>query len=129
VSNLKISRQNEESERAFQAAEAGISQVLQTGSGENFRNLSNEATFSTSAIRPGNTSFMLNGGELVDQATGFDVWLSKYPNFDSEFMNGQISIYWGTENHTAIARKAQKEVRPSLRLRLLSFRGAGEIRS
>jgi hypothetical protein len=124
VTNLKISRQNEESERAFQAAEAGVAQVLQTGSAINYPNLSNDATYSTKVIHPGNTSFILNGGELVDQDSGLDVWLANYPDFNSGSMTGTISIYWGTDNHTLCTAPTQGQsplsVRPALEVAILS---------
>jgi hypothetical protein len=125
VTNLKISRQNEESERAFQAAEAGISQVLETGTEINFPNLSNEATYSTNVVRPGESpgpdSFMLNGGELVDQASGIDVWLAKYPDFTQESMSGTIRIFWGTDNHTTCdSGQPGNTVKPALEVAILS---------
>jgi hypothetical protein len=101
VTNLRISRQNEESERAFQAAEAGIAQVLQSGSEANFPNFSNNSSYEAKVVHPGNASFVLNGGELVDQDTGIDVWLSNYPDFVSGSMNGNISVYWGSPNQDA----------------------------
>lgn len=97
VLNLRISRQNEESQRAFQAAEAGVEQILQSGNLSSSDNLQNNASYSTSVSYPSGQAFLLNGGELVDQDTGIDVWLSNYPDYSSP-VSGTVTIWWGTDN-------------------------------
>ncbi len=93
--NLRLSKQNEESQRAFQAAEAGVEQIIQSGSESSADNLANNSSYSTSVSYPLGTDFMLNGGELVDQDVGIDIWLSSYPDF-SNATSGTLTIYWGT---------------------------------
>src|SRR3989338_4330480 len=80
VVNLRLSKQSEESQRAFQAAEAGVEQVLQSSASQDnlatstSDNLANNASYNTTISYPSGTSFMLNGEELVDQDVGIDVW-------------------------------------------------------
>lgn len=93
--NLRLSKQNEESQRAFQAAEAGVEQIIQSGSEFSADNLANSSSYSTSVVYPQGTGFMLNGGELVDQDVGIDIWLSNYPDFSNP-TSGSLTIYWGT---------------------------------
>src|SRR5687767_6526323 len=66
VLNVRLSRQGEESQRAFQAAEAGVEQILQSNANSAQYFLSNRSKYTTAVSRPGGTSFLLNGGELVD---------------------------------------------------------------
>lgn len=106
VTNLRISRQNEESQRAFQAAEAGIEQILQSSPGcipgATCSSLSfqNNSSYTTSVSYPRGTSFLLNGEDLVDQDSGIDVWLSEHPDFNNQ-VSGSITIYWSTDNQTS----------------------------
>lgn len=95
ITNLRISRQSEESQRAFQAAEAGIEQIIQSQSRTSSEYFGqNSASFETSASYPQGTSFALNGGDLVDQDTGIDVWLSNYPDFSASVPSTNITLYW-----------------------------------
>lgn len=103
ITNLKLSKQNEESQRAFQAAEAGLSQAIQqiqskTGDGNasNIK-LENQSHFNTTTTQVGGNNFLLNGGQPVPQDVGLDVWLSDYPNYTNP-ISGQITLYWGEKN-------------------------------
>lgn len=108
ITNLRISRQNEESQRAFQAAEAGIQQALESGltgaSGEvQFLNNAKFQSISSNVGGSGQSEFILSGGEIVDQASGIDVWLSDHPDFSNPLQGSSgpqsnITIYWSTEN-------------------------------
>lgn len=107
ITNLRISRQSDESGRAFQAAEAGIEQVLQSGGGSSSLNFFNNSSFTTSVSHPSGTSFLLNGGEMVDQVTGLDVWLSNHDPIGADGqipfsggINGNVTFYWSTDNQT-----------------------------
>lgn len=91
ITNLKISKQSEESQRAFQAAEAGIEKTLKSGSGGE-QQLSNNANFTTSVLNTQGTEFLLNGGEIVEQDAGMDLWLSNYPDFSGQICNTQCQV-------------------------------------
>lgn len=119
ITNLKISKQNEESQRAFQAAEAGIEQALQSSSAATNLQFSNNASFSTSITTPSGTSFLLNAAEFVDQDTGIDVWLSSYPDY-SNSISGLLTIYWNTSAQTSCLTTGGDTVRSALEVNLLS---------
>ena len=100
VTELRLSKQNEESERAFQAAEAGIEESLRSGSNIPSSNFLNNSSFSTEfiTIAPSGTLIVNNGLE-IDQTSGADVWLSTYSsnpalNFGSP-ITGTATLYWG----------------------------------
>ncbi len=118
VTELRLSRQNEESQRAFNAAEAGIDRVLQEG-GEIVlsQELGNNADFQVSAVEYAGAQLMLNNGDIVDQDVGADVWLSSYPDYTDQIANAQLSIYWGGEDQVNCT--ATSEVRPALEVVVL----------
>jgi hypothetical protein len=78
VTNLRISRQNEESQKAFLIP------------------LGNNTSYTTTINNPSGTDFLLNLGEEVDQDTGVDLWLSN-PDYTSPY-NGDITLYWSDKS-------------------------------
>ncbi len=118
VTELRISRQNEESQRAFNAAEAGIDRVLQQG-GEIVleESLGNNSNFVVSATQYGGSETLLNNGEQVDQDFGADVWLSDYPDYSNKIANARLTVYWGEEGQTNCS--STDPVRPALEIVVL----------
>lgn len=116
VTELRLSKQNEESQRAFQAAEAGIQQSLE--SKESILNpvtLENNADFSTTFINDIGQTISINNGLEVDQSVGADVWLSDYSATSSGLFDNAmgcssgscnsvpITIFWGSTNQNDCA--------------------------
>lgn len=101
VTNLKVSKENEQSSRAFQAAEAGIEQALkdQTAPPSTASlDLSNNASFTYSIQSTSGTNIILNAGDPVLQTKGIDLWLSNYPNYSNKYGSvapATITVYWG----------------------------------
>lgn len=117
VTELRLSRQNEESQRAFNAAEAGIDRVLQQGGEITLEEeLGNNANFVVSATSYDGSQIYINNGEEVDQDVGADVWLSNYPDYSNR-RTGNITIYWGDTNQTLCAESPT--ARPALEVVLL----------
>jgi len=118
VTELKLSKQNEESQRAFSAAEAGIDRVLQQGGEITLSEaLGNNANFSVTAQAFDGSQIFLNNGEEVDQDIGADVWLSDYPNYANQIPSASLTIYWGEEDQ--INCSSTDPVRPALEISLL----------
>jgi hypothetical protein len=120
ISNLRISKQNEESQRAFQAAEAGLEravrQVYSGGNvGEFAESLTNNADF-TVDIQPEQGNMQLNGGDFIERAVGLDVWLSNYPDYTSPY-NGRVQLHWG--NTTQTCNGSGDEFAPALEVLLI----------
>jgi hypothetical protein len=98
ISNLRISKQNEESQRAFQAAEAGLERAVRQvysggNTGEFSESLTNNADFAVD-IQPERGNMQLNGGDYIERAIGLDVWMSNYPDYSTPY-NGRVRLYWG----------------------------------
>jgi Tfp pilus assembly protein PilX len=128
ITNLKLSKQNEESQRAFQAAEAGLSQAIQqiqsnTGDGNaSDITLENKSNFTTTTTQVGGKDpFLLNGDQPVPQDVGLDVWLSKYPDYSIPHMNGNITLYWvETKVQTECVQNAGNKTDPAVEVFVLS---------
>lgn len=109
ISNLRISKQSEESQRAFQAAEAGLERAVRqvsTGGdavGNGFSgDLTNNTDFSVDIQPESGVDIQLNGGDLVERAVGIDVWMSAYPDYASPY-TGQVRLYWGSTGQDCAA--------------------------
>jgi hypothetical protein len=114
ISNLKISKQNEESQRAFNAAEAGVDIALQkikdsgctAGCTAVLTDLqANGAKYKYDVSPEQSSEIVLNGGDIVHQAVGMDVWLSNYQDFSSPYTGKKVTILWGdsTQSCTGVA--------------------------
>ncbi len=122
ITNLKLSKQNEDSQRAFQAASAGIDRYINQSSGGT--NNLNNASFTTSITNlQGNASqnyiTLLNNGDLVDQDRGIEVWLSDYPSFANP-ISGSIFPQWGTSNQSSCNTGSGKQTTPAVEIVVLS---------
>lgn len=100
ISNLQISKQSEESQRAFQAAEAGLeraSQLLYSAETESIPNttLGNNAAFSVTVEPEKGNEIILNGHDLVQRSIGLDVLMSNYSDNYSDPFTGRVRLHWG----------------------------------
>lgn len=123
VTELKLSKQNEESQRAFQAAEAGIEQTLSKGTNISEPvSLGNNASFTTTFTIDNGSAIVLNNGQEVDQAVGADVWLSDYPEYSSPMGGGlpvNVTVYWGSPSQTSCLSSSGDLSIPALEIVLL----------
>lgn len=102
VTNLKTSTEEENSQRAFSAAEAGVEKALQTGVNIlSPESLGNNASIKNVTIQSvSGTEFLLGGGNPFPQDDGADIWLSTYPDYSAPRWSGNLTIYWGFQNET-----------------------------
>lgn len=130
VTELKLSKQNEESQRAFQAAESGVAQaVLNSNPTYQFTvpDLGNNSAVTTVKDADIGSVIVMNNGQEVDQASGADVWLSDYsPNPAALFLNPMgggspvaITLYWGTTIQSSCASSGGESVAPAIEVVLL----------
>ncbi len=129
VTELRLSRQNEESQRAFQAAEAGIEQTLKQeqsiSSSLNFDE--NNASFTTSFTAESGASLLINNGQEVDQAVGADIWLSDYSTTQSEVFNNPmgagapvlVTIYWRSPSQISCLPNSGDTTSPAIEVAVL----------
>lgn len=103
IVNLRTSTEEENSQRAFSAAEAGIEKALSTGTGITAaQNLGNNAFIK--AVSVGEVSgaeFVLNAGNMVEKDQGIDLGLSQdYPGYATSQNISNLSIYWGSQSES-----------------------------
>lgn len=103
IVNLRTSTEEENSQRAFSAAEAGIEKALSTGTGITVaQDLGNNAFIEEVDIgEVSGTEFVLNGGNMVEKDNGIDLGLSQdYPGYESSQNISNLIIYWGSQGDT-----------------------------
>jgi Tfp pilus assembly protein PilX len=96
ITNLRTSTDQENSSRAFSAAEAGIEQALSNKnaiSGAFTNNTSYTTTVSTLA----GANVLLNNGLSISKDNPVDVWLSTYPTYTNPY-TGNFTIFWGADS-------------------------------
>lgn len=115
ITNVRISTEEENSQRAFSAAEAGIEKALKTTCpptctlDSQFSSDTN-ASFSTTISNIQGDTMVINGGSTVVRDDGIDIWLvdhdptTKVPIYTTPWL-GKLTVYWGniadTECNTA----------------------------
>jgi len=105
ITNLKITNDDESSQRAFSAAEAGVERALKSECTEDNCTLSGDFTennteFSTIVTPISGTEFLVKGGVQIRQDEGADILLSDYAidptqAFTTNQWYGTLTIYWG----------------------------------
>lgn len=96
ITNIRTSAEQDTSQRALSAAEAGIEKALNeaTGSSGEF---DNQAVFQTTIETISGKDLLLNNGAPVLKDDAADLWLSTYPDYLQPW-NGTITIYWGNSS-------------------------------
>lgn len=118
VVNLRTSTEEADSQKALAAAEAGIEQALQAYSsaiiGDSFVENNTKYDAKIKEVE-GAAPFLLNGGNLVLQDDGVDVWLVKHdedgrPDYDPPWPGKKLNIYWGDPSLNDDCKNAAIEV-------------------
>ncbi len=107
IVNLRTSTEEDSSQRAFSAAEAGVERVLKTNQqipAQSSIDLGNNSKISQVQVLPvSGNEFLVNGGNPVSKDDGADIWLATH-NADAEqtidystSLSPQFfTIYWGS---------------------------------
>lgn len=108
ITNVRIAAEEENSQRAFSAAEAGIEQALKTGANISNKTLDNNAVIRDVTIRQlSGDQFLVNSGNVIEKNDGVDIWLVGHNadgsiNYASGWQqiasNAPLTVYWGTTN-------------------------------
>lgn len=111
ITSLRTSKEDQTSQLAFSAAEAGVEKIISSTNNSVSGTLINNATYSTSitALASPGSVFLVNNGNAVSQDDGADVWLSTYPTYASPF-NGNLTIYWGQPNEVCLSGSTNTQV-------------------
>lgn len=113
LTNQRQSREDQSSEQAFSAAEAGI-QVALKQSGSNsipITQFSNGTTYKADVRTISSNQIAVNGGNSLIKNEGVDVWMSTYPvTATSGRWNGTLTINWDATTNTNPCNAAALEV-------------------
>lgn len=137
IVTVRTSAEEEASQRAFAAAEAGIEQVLKTG----IQILSPKSVGDQSAIENvsvtdvSGTQFLTKNGAVVTKDVGIDIWLAAHNtddsiDFSTRWPTGSsaqtITIYWGESTDTCAANLSNT---PALELILLTGTSINDVKA
>lgn len=107
ITNLRTSTEEANSQKALSAAEAGVEQSIKSNTSIATQNLSNNASYKTDVTSVLGTSFLMNGGNPIQQDNGADLWLSDYSSDSSKiYLNpwsGSLTVKWGTTSDPCVS--------------------------
>lgn len=95
IVSTRTSTEEDNSQRAFSAAEAGIERLLKTDQGTVASDFGG-ARYSALVVANSPRGFALNDGSRTGQDEGADLWLSDYPTYSNKW-SGNLRIYWGKD--------------------------------
>lgn len=109
ITNLRMTTEEENSTRAFSAAEAGIERVLKTGIGTTSvsgvagalgSNPNSPLIKDIAITQSEGDQILVNGGEAVQKDDGVDIWLVKHdsnnkPVYSPSWNGTDLKFYWG----------------------------------
>ncbi len=94
INNIRVATEDEDSKRAFSAAEAGIELALNDAEGAG--TLSNSAIYESTVSKLEGSEFLLNNGSAVLKDSTVDLWLSSFPDYSSP-TSANVTFYWGSD--------------------------------
>lgn len=105
ITNLRTSTEEADSQKSLAAAEAGIEKALQN-TVPNSGNFNLSTTYETTVVPQGGDTFLVNGGSLVTQNEGADIWLAEHNpdgsiNYATVLSPIFFHLYWGAPSEVA----------------------------
>lgn len=101
IVNLKTSIQQNDSQKALAAAEAGIEQAIKTKpeSGISVPITVGNGTVTSNEVKlnsaTSDSAFLAYGGNVITKDDGASIWLSPYPINTAIAWSGTLTVYWG----------------------------------
>lgn len=110
ITNLRTSTEEENSQRALSAAEAGIEQVLKSGVATGNKTFTaNNTSYSAVISQLSGQEFLFNSGNPIPKDEGVDIWLVDHRvDGSADYASGwqtlsstaYTTIFWGNANDT-----------------------------
>lgn len=104
ITSNRITTEEQNSEQAFSAAEAGLEQALGNNQATSGAFL-NRTSYTTTVTAMSGTNIFLNNGAAVLKDEPIDIWLSNYPTYTSPW-SGNLTIAWGAASETCATAEA-----------------------
>lgn len=118
TTNIRTSTEDENSERAFSAAEAGIEQAFLSNTSVPLTSLANNSSYQTTVSNVSGPEFLLNNGTSVLKDDSVDVWLANYPDYTSPW-SGTLTVSWGLPSDTCSSSESSN-TQAALEINVLS---------
>jgi hypothetical protein len=99
ITNLRQTSEEDQSQRAFSAAEAGIEVALQQSGDQFSGNFNESGEFITQVRTVQGREFIVNNGKTITPNESVDVWLSNFPTTPSGYSvrSAPVTIHWGSD--------------------------------
>lgn len=99
IMDIRMTTEEDNSQRAFSAAEAGIEKTINTGA-ESAGTFPNSTTYNVTVSDVIGDAILLNNGNQILKDEAVDIWLSEYPGYLNPWTGSAVTIYWGTAADT-----------------------------
>lgn len=110
LTNLRQSSEEDSSQRAFSAAEAGVEVAQQSGGSDvGLTKFAEGSTYEAKISMISSEKIAVNAGNLMSRNESTDIWLSTYPGFTSQW-SGDLVLHWGDEAGSVCPRAAAFEI-------------------
>ncbi len=119
TANIRISSEDESSQRAFSAAEAGIERTLANPTPIADTSLGNNSHYSTLVKPLSGTEIVLHNGAIILKDEPIDVWLSNHPDFTGQW-SGNLTVNWGTAGEVCNTGPESSTTQAALEIILIS---------
>lgn len=101
ITNVRSSTEEQQSQRALSAAEAGIEQALSSNQQVSQLRIGEDSIVKSVNINPiSGSSLLLNNGNVIEKDDGEDIWLiphtsTEAPDYSAIVANRTVTVYWG----------------------------------
>lgn len=98
ITNQRLTTEEDNSQRAFSAAEAGVEQALKSGAsiGSSIDLDNRSAIRSVTVTAVDGTQILLKGDSVIDKDEGAQIWLAPYPSLSPAWTGTFMTVYWGS---------------------------------
>ena len=105
ITNNRITTEEQNSEQAFSAAEAGLEKSLATNVATTGNFATNNSSYTTVIRNVSGADILLNNGTPVLKDNPIDVWLAQYPTYATPW-SGNVTVYWGSSSENCASSEA-----------------------
>lgn len=137
ISSLRTSTEEADSQKALSAAEAGIERALKDSTNTPLNEtLDNSSKYETKEVESSGTEFLLNGGNLITQNEGADIWFANHNSDGTINYGSSVSLnhdffylYWGSPQEGACNSSDPSLWPAAIEAIVVSRSSSGEIKS
>ena len=129
ITSVKTSTDQADSQKALAAAEAGIEQSIKSNSpiGEGQGSFGTDTQYSTSIAAVSGTTFLLNGGDLIQRDDSADLWMSDYSTDSAKLYAHPTSANLSIDFNTSKDNCSNPAINPAIEVDVVSGSKAAPI--